>query len=133
MDHSRDSAIQAALAAARAEIEKSRRDETAAAGKGSQKKDKGKRAARSSANEPVKVTKESLKKKQSGEPASAGQAKAASDKSAAEDLDPDSLKKLKTLRRLNPSKSDEDLLKILRQEQAKEQAAKQKRSWFSLR
>lgn len=125
-------AMRAALTAARAELEQA--DQEPAPGtKRSGKANKSAPAAKvKSANDPIKITRESLMKRAKEEEAGDTAAKTKQEeKPLPQDLDAAALQQLRMLRRLNPNQSDEQLLGRINTKPESPGGQKQKRGWFS--
>ncbi|MFH1110263.1 MAG: hypothetical protein V1790_13875 [Planctomycetota bacterium] len=121
------SAMRDALAAARAEVEAAKREEPSAVHSGPRQKSTSNGRKRKAANTPQKFTRDlagTAPELPAPQPAAVV---------ASIDLDPDTANRLRMLRRLNPSKSDAELLARITAESTKAGKPKQKKSWFALK
>ena len=117
-----------ALAAARVEVEAAKREESKAARSGLKEKSTSNGKKRKTGKSPFKFTREMA---QNGVPDLP--AKQPAPVSASIDLDSDTASKLRMLRRLNPTKSDQELLAKIAEELKKTGKTKSKKGWFALK
>lgn len=131
--------MKAAVEAAQAEIESARHNQPVASKTRSKGGSRSKKGAGQSSNKPVKVSKKNpTATAASAKPAQGeldgknlGSQSARAPHDVSLDLDPAVVQKLKTLRRLTPNKSDEDLLKQIEMEKSNTTRTGKKRGWFS--
>jgi len=123
-------AMKSALQAARAEVDAA--SQQSAKVKKSTTKTTKKKSTKPSGYTPIKVTKETLAKKDTTEEDKKKKTTKEVDTFPA-GLDAETRKKLKTLRRLNPGKSDEELLNKVGKKAAKQGKGKDKKNWFSFK
>jgi len=122
------SAMRTALASARAEVEAAKHKERTAARSGPKAKALSNGRKRKAGNAPVQFTRETAQK-----PAPELVAKQPAAVSASIDLDPETANRLRMMRRLNPTKSDQELLAKISAEEKNPARVKQKKGWFALR
>jgi hypothetical protein len=122
------SAMREALAATRAEVEAAKREESTVPRSGLKEKTPSSGKKRKAGNSPVKFTREMAHGAVPGAPPPQPAPVVASI-----DLDPETANKLRMMRRLNPSKSDQELLARISQEVKKPGKAKPKKGWFALK
>ena len=91
-----------------------------------------KAASKSAGHQPIKVTKETFEKKESADDVKNSKKKSKKNENEfPAGLDAESKKKLKTLRRLNPGKTDEELLAKMGKKSAVQSKSDKKKNWFS--
>jgi hypothetical protein len=122
------SAMRAALAVARAEVEAAKHDEPTAARSGAKTKTPSSGRKHKAGNAPVQFTREMAQKS-----APELVVKPPATVSASIDLDPATADRLRLMRRLNPAQSDQELLAKIAAEEKNPARIKQKKSWFALR
>ena len=109
-------------------MEAAKREESKAARSGLKEKGPSNGKRRKTGKAPVKFTREMAQNTIPALPA-----KPSAPVSASIDLDSDTANKLRMLRRLNPTKSDQELLAKIAEEMKKTGKAKSKKGWFALK